>query len=90
MIKSCGLLLPFFAGSVAIFGLAAITPAQGPIRVESRQVLVPTVVFDKKLYTLIDKKDHKHTLSYLIAHDPYFWDSIAIRTLAAKPSKQRC
>jgi hypothetical protein len=84
MIKRCGLLLPFFTGSLAIFGLAAITPAQGPIRVESRQVLVPTVVFDKKLYTLIDKKDRKHSLSYLIAHDPHFWDSIAIRTLTAK------
>jgi hypothetical protein len=84
MIKTCGLLLPFFAGSVAIFGLAAITSAQGPIRVESRQVLVPTVVFDKRLYTLIDKKDHKRSLGYLLAHDPHFWDSIAIRTLAAK------
>ncbi|MFZ0584156.1 MAG: hypothetical protein WAN72_00395 [Candidatus Acidiferrales bacterium] len=84
MIKRCGLLLPFFAGLVAIFGIAAITPAQGPIRVESRQVLVPTVVFDKKLYTLIDKKSPKHSLSYLFAHDPHFWDSIAIRTLTAK------
>jgi hypothetical protein len=54
MIKRCGLLLSSFAGSGAIFSLAAIT-AQGPIRVESRQVLVLTVVFDKKLCAMRDK-----------------------------------
>jgi hypothetical protein len=55
MIKRCDLLLSSFAGSVAIFSLAAITAAQGPIRVELRQVLVLTVVFDKKLCAMRDK-----------------------------------
>ena len=87
LIMGRGLLVRFLAGTVAIFGLATITAAQGAIRVESRKVLVPTVVFDKKLYALTDKKPHRHTLSYLIAHDPHFWDSIAIRTLAAKDFK---
>ena len=84
MIARSGLLARFFAGTVTIFSLATITVAQGAIRVESRKVLVPTVAFDKKLYTLTDKKPHRHTLSYLIAHDPHFWDTIAIRTLPAK------
>jgi hypothetical protein len=87
MIARSGLLARFFAGTVTIFSLATITVAQGAIRVESRKVLVPTVAFDKKLYTLTDKKPHRHTLSYLIAHDPHFWDTIAIRTLAAKDFK---
>ena len=77
-------LLSFFAVSLAIFSVATIAAAQGPIRVESRQVLVPTVAFDKKLYTLTGKNHHGHSLSYRIAHDPHFWDSIAIRTLTAK------
>jgi hypothetical protein len=84
MTKRRGLLLPFFAVSVAIFSLAATVAAQGPIRVESRQVLVPTVAFDKKLYTMTSKYHQGPTLSYRIAHDPHFWDSIAIRTLTAK------
>jgi hypothetical protein len=55
-----------------------------PIRVESHQVLVPTVVFDRKLYALTDKKHHnKHSLAHLLAHDPHFWDSIAVRGLLA-------
>ncbi len=84
MTKSWGPLLPFVALSVGIFSFATIAAAQGPIRVESRQVLVPTVAFDKKLYTLTGKNHHGHALSYRIAHDPHFWDSIAIRTLTAK------
>jgi len=78
------LLLRFFAVSSGILSVATIAAAQGAIRVESRQVLVPTVAFDKKLYTLTSKNHHGHTLSYRIAHDPHFWDSIAIRTLTAK------
>src|SRR5277367_4049833 len=78
------LLLRFFAVSSGILSVATIAAAQGAIRVESRRVLVPTVAFDKKLYTLTSKNHHGHTLSYRIAHDPHFWDSIAIRTLTAK------
>src|SRR5271154_2761736 len=69
---------------VALYAFVPIAIAQGPIRVESNQVLVPTVVFDKKLYALTDKKHHKQSLSYLIAQDPHFWDTIAVRGLAAK------
>ena len=87
MIKRRGLLVRGVAIAAAILSLAMIAAAQGAIRVESRKVLVPTVVFDKKLYVLTDKKPHRHTLSYLIAHDPHFWDTIAIRTLAAKDFK---
>jgi len=84
MTKRGGLLLPFFAVLAAVFSFATIAAAQGAIRVESRQVLVPTVAFDKKLYTLTSKYHLGPTLSYRIAHDPHFWDSIAIRTLTAK------
>jgi hypothetical protein len=74
----------FIAGFVSFCALAPLSNAQGPIRVESHQVLVPTVVFDTKLYALTDKKHHnKHSLAYLIAHDPHFWDSIAVRGLVA-------
>jgi hypothetical protein len=74
----------FVAGCLALTAFAPLALAQGPIRVESHQVLVPSVVFDKKLYDLTGKKYHKHSLSYLIAHDPHFWDTIAVRGLAAK------
>jgi hypothetical protein len=70
-------------GLLAICGLAPTSAAQGPIRVESSQVLVPTVVFDKKLYALTNGKHHKHTLSYRIAHGPHIWDTIAVRGLSA-------
>ncbi|HEY0702443.1 MAG TPA: hypothetical protein VGD60_06730 [Candidatus Acidoferrales bacterium] len=56
----------------------------GAIRVESDQVLVPTTVFDKKLYALTSGKKHKRTLRYMLAHDPHFWDTIAVRDLTAK------
>ncbi len=63
--------------------LACVTPiapvalAQEPIRVETDQVVVPTVVFDKKLYA------HKNDLRERIDKDPHFWDTIAIKDLAA-------
>jgi hypothetical protein len=60
--------------------LLAVAPAcfaQEPIRVETDQVVVPTVVFDKKLY------EHKSDLREQIDQDPHFWDTIAIKDLAA-------
>jgi hypothetical protein len=57
--------------------VAPVSFAQGPIRVETDQVLVPTVVFDKKLYA------HKNDLKAQVEKDPDFWDTIAIRDLAA-------
>ena len=56
----------------------------GAIRVESNQVLVPVVVFNKKLYALTAKNHQNRPLSELIARDPHFWDTIAIRTLTAR------
>jgi hypothetical protein len=82
--KRFRLIWTLVAGYVTLGTFATVASAQGPIRVESSQVLVPAVVFDKKLYALTDQKHHKHSLSYLIAHDPHFWDSIAVRGLAAK------
>ena len=61
-----------------------VSAQSGAIRVESNQVLVPAVVFDKKLYTLTDHKHQKLPLSELIARDPHFWDTIAVRNLTAK------
>jgi hypothetical protein len=61
-----------------------VAAQSGAIRVESNQVLVPAVVFDKKLYTLTDNKHQKHPLSELLAHDPHLWDTIAVRDLTAK------
>jgi hypothetical protein len=73
------------AGFAVVCSFSPVSFAQGAIRVESSQVLVPTVVFDKKLYALTDKNHHpKHTLGYLIAHDPHFWESIAIHGLTTQ------
>jgi hypothetical protein len=58
-------------------GVAPVSFAQGPIRVETNQVLVPTVVFDKKLYA------HEQDLQSRVEKDPHFWDTIAIRDLVA-------
>jgi hypothetical protein len=57
--------------------VAPVSFAQGPIRVETNQVLVPTVVFDKKLYA------HEQDLQSRVEKDPHFWDTIAIRDLVA-------
>jgi hypothetical protein len=56
---------------------APVAVAQEPIRVETDQVVVPTVVFDKKLYA------HKSDLREQIEKDPHFWDTIAIKDVAA-------
>jgi hypothetical protein len=84
MMKRRGAIRALLTCCVALYAFVPIAIAQGPIRVESNQVLVPTVVFDKKLYALTDKKHHKQSLSYLITQDPHFWDTIAVRGLAAK------
>ena len=63
---------------------APVARAQGPIRVESNEVLVPAVVFDRKLDALLEQENGPHALSDLVAHNPHFWDSILIRDLVAK------
>src|SRR5277367_2249834 len=67
----------FAEGCLVVACLAPISFAQGPIRVETDQVVVPTVVFDKKLYA------HQQDLQSRIEKDPHFWDTIAIRDLVA-------
>src|SRR5271163_2698492 len=83
MRKRHGFLWAFIAGILVVCTFAPISKAQGAIRVESNQVLIPTVVFDRKLYALTDKRRHEHTLRELIARDPHFWDTIAVPDLAA-------
>jgi hypothetical protein len=64
---------------------APCTIAQDSIRVEPDQILVPAVVFDRKIYTLADKtEEHHRSLSYLVANDSHFRESIAFRNLVAK------
>src|ERR1700688_952212 len=70
---AAALLLTFCASA----WVAPVSFAQGPIRVETNQVLVPTVVFDKKLYA------HEQDLQSRVEKDPHFWDTIAIRDLVA-------
>jgi hypothetical protein len=85
MLRRNILVWSFLLVSAILATLAPLACAQsgGAIRVESDQVLVPATVFDKKLYTLTGKKHQKQSLGALIAHDPHFWDTIAVRNLTA-------
>ncbi len=60
--------------------------AQDPIRVESNQVLVPTVVFDEQLYNQLNKMQAHHRDSYrhLVAKNSKLWESIAVSNMDAK------
>ena len=60
--------------------------AQNPIRVQSDQVLVPTVVFDQKLYSQLNKMKahHRDYYSHIVAKNQKLWDNIAVKNLAAK------
>lgn len=60
--------------------------AQDPIRVESDEVLVPTVVFDKELYARLNKQERHHRNSYgqLVAKDAKLWNDIVVKNLTAK------
>jgi hypothetical protein len=72
------------AGCLSLSSLAPVTRAQGVIRVETNEVRVPAVVFDKKLDSLMDSGDRMRSVGYLVANDPHFWDSISIRGLVTK------
>jgi len=60
--------------------------AQDPIRVQSHEVLVPTVVFDKKIYSQLNKMKPHHRDSYghLVAKNEKLWESIVVKDLTAK------
>jgi hypothetical protein len=74
----------------SVRGLRTFLPprisAPDPIRVESNQVLVPTVVFDRQLYNQLNKMQAHRRDSYrhLIAKNSKLWESIAVSNLDAK------
>src|SRR5208282_5133872 len=61
--------------------LVPVVSAQDPIRVESNQVLVPAVVFDRLLYAQIEEKASSGDLT---AKDSLLWERVAVRNLVAK------
>ena len=60
--------------------------AQDPIRVQTDEVLVPTVVFDKELYTKLNKQEPHHRTTYgkLVAKNAKLWNDIVVKNLTAK------
>lgn len=63
-----------------------VSAAQDPIRVQSHEVLVPTVVFDKVTYAQLNKmKPHRRdSYGHLVAKNEKLWESIAVKGLVAK------
>jgi hypothetical protein len=63
-----------------------LSAAQDPIRVQSHEVLVPTVVFDKVIYAQPNKmKPHRRdSYGHLVAKNEKLWDSIAVKDLTEK------
>lgn len=60
-----------------------VSAAQDSIRVQSHEVLVPTVVFDKVIYAQLNKiKPHRRdSYGHVIAKNEKLWDSIAVKGL---------
>jgi hypothetical protein len=54
--------------------------------VQSDEVLVPTVVFDKEIYSQLNKMKPHHRDSYghLVAKNEKLWDSVVVKDLTAK------
>ena len=77
--------LPLAFAAQALF-FAAASPAQDPIRVQSNEVLVPTVVFNKDLYAQLNKQEPHHRTSYskLQAKNAKLWDDIVVKNLTAR------
>jgi hypothetical protein len=61
--------------------LVPAVSAQDPIRVESNQVLVPAMVFNKLLYAQLEEKASQGDLT---AQDSLLWERVAVRNLVAK------
>ena len=76
----------FLVFATSVLFLPPRISAQDPIRVESNQVLVPTVVFDRQLYNQLNKMQVHHRDSYrhLVAKNSKLWESIAVSNLDAK------
>jgi hypothetical protein len=60
--------------------------AQDPIRVQSEEVLVPTVVFDKELYSKLNQQEPHHRTTYgkISAKNAKLWDDIVVKNLTVK------
>jgi hypothetical protein len=60
--------------------------AQDAIRVQSDEVLVPTVVFDKQLYAQLNtmKAHHRDSYGHVAAKNQKLWDSIVVKNLTPK------
>lgn len=71
LLVSCATLCPW----------ARVVSAQDPIRVESNQVLVPAIVFDRLLYAQLEEKASQGDLT---AKDSLLWERVAVRNLVAK------
>jgi VWFA-related protein len=79
--------LNLFLLAVSLLLLTAKTAmAQNPIRVQSDQVLVPTVVFDQKLYAQLNKMKahHRDYYAHIVAKNQKLWDNITVKNLTAK------
>lgn len=76
----------FLGVCVAVTFLATRAAAQDPIRVQSDEVLVPTVVLDKEVYAKLGKQQphHRDSYAHLIAKNAKLWDDIAVRNLSVK------
>ncbi len=60
--------------------------AQDPIRVQTDEVWVPTVVYDKELYAKLNKMKphHRDTAGHIMEKNEKLWDQIVVKNLTAK------
>lgn len=82
-LSRAGLLLVLAVQTLFVsYGVAA----QDPIRVQTDEVLVPTVVFDKELYAKLNKQQPHHRTTYgkLVAKNAKLWNDIVVKNLTAK------
>jgi hypothetical protein len=63
-----------------------VTAVQDPIRVQSNEVLVPTVVFDRELYAQLNKiKPYRRdSYSHLVEKNEKLWDGPVAKDLTAR------
>lgn len=64
----------------------ALRARQEPIRVESNQVLVPTIVFDQVLYAQLNKMQlhHRDSYGHIVAKNAKLWEQITVKNLTEK------
>ncbi len=71
---------------LSLFPFAGTAAPQEPIRVQSNEVLVPTVVFDRELYAQLNKiKPHRReSYGQLEAKNARLWNDLAVKNLTVK------